>query len=153
MNASTLQSFHLWNDRGPVKRGICPSRGVGCAVVRNNEFHDRNLEWFAIRPTRRLDAISRAAQISLAQVEVIEAIHEKFLNRERLAHIFRHLYNPQPASWNDCTAFVGRKMNLIARCGDGSLRETLVSLSKVFAFLFLSLKINHLRRLPPDQVL
>jgi len=154
MNAFQPNSFPFADNRKAAQGGLGSMCCFGCAAVWNNEFHNCNLEWIAVRLVEWLQLVSSASECSAKNMEAVESINEKFLNRERLDQIATaHARNSQPACWNDCTAFLHRKMNLFARCSVSSLRETRASLSKVFAFLFLSLKINHLRRLPPDQAL
>jgi hypothetical protein len=154
MNPATPQWNMLLNNIGAANGSLRSSCGITRASDGHNQSHHDNFQRIAVRATCGLYSIANAAKVAIRNVEVIESIHEKFLSRERLYQIATaHARNSQPARWNDCTAFLHRKMNLFARCSVSSLRETRASLSKVFAFLFLSLKINHLRRLPPDQVL
>jgi len=153
VNASALRPSLFLDKTKAAQCGLGLMSRVGRSVVRHYELNNCDFERAAIRSVWRLQSIASASEIPSDNVKAFEPINEKFLNRERLYQIApAHLRNSQPASWDDCTNLRHRKQKRF-RSALGSFSETCASMSQLVSLAFVFLKINHLRRLPPKQVL
>ena len=151
MNAAPLRRNTFLNDVGTAYCGIRSTGGITCASNRDDKSHYDDFQRVAVRATRGLYSKADAAKIAIRDVEVIKTIHEKFLSRKRLYQIApAHARNSQPAGSDDCTNKCNCK-KIRFRIASSSFVACCASRCISSAFLFL--KINHLRRFTPDQVL
>lgn len=125
--------------------GLHGAVDCGCRVDGGpNQSNDNDI-------TFRQPPVADACHDTVSGCVVCEAINKDFLSRKRLDQIVpAHARNSQPAGSDDCTNKCNCK-KIRFRIASSSFVACCASRCISSAFLFL--KINHLRRCPPDQVL